>query len=270
MVYPAGAFSRVYAYDPIADTWTTKSPMPIGLYYLTAHAVGDRIYVIGGYDQHGFNPAVLAYDPASDSWSSRSSRPAYSYVFMSTVAGGRIFVIGGQGTIDNGPWASGKPWVYENRVDIYDPVTDTWSAGSPAPVPLAEGVACAAGDRVYVFGKAVGSEPGSFAYAYDIVARDWSKVTPPGLPRRGHACVEVNGDFYLLGGNSDAVPADGLEKVEIYSPQADAWRKGDAMPSARYWIAASSVGRDLFAFGGVGTDGKVVDTVEMLDLSHPR
>jgi N-acetylneuraminic acid mutarotase len=271
--YSPGAHTRVYAYDPATDTWTAWAPMPVGLYYLTAHAIGDRIYVIGGYGMRlpGFDPVVLAYDPATDTWSHRSSRPAYSYVFMSAAVGERIFVAGGQGTIDNGPWQSGKPWIYQNRLDIYDSAKDTWLEGAPAPELIAEGTACAAGNRVYFFGESLQSGAGSFAYAYDVDTDSWSKVTPPPLPRNGHACVEVNGEFYLVGGRSKTLRTERIDQVEVYSPVSDTWKQIDPMPSTRFWIAASALPSGLLIMGGVdGQTGQIAATVEMLDLSHPR
>jgi len=268
--YKAGAFAHAFAYNPASDTWAPKQPMPIGLSNLAAHAIGERIYVFGGYSgRDGFNPAVLAYDPASDSWSLRSSRPAYSYIFMSALSRGKVFIIGGQGTIDNGPWVSGKPWVYENRVDIYDPGTDSWTAGAPAPAQIAGGAACAADDRIYVFGEFLQGDAGAFAYAYDAKADVWSSRTPSSLPRNGQACVEINGEFYLLGGRSDSLRRSALDTIEIYSPQSDTWRTAGTMPVARFWFTASLMESQLFVLGGVrGVDDTIVDSVDMLDVDR--
>ncbi len=268
--YKPGAFAHAFAYDPASDTWAPRQPMPIGLSNLAAHAIGERIYVFGGYSgTDGFNPAVLAYNPATDTWSQRSSRPAYNYIFMSASVGGRVFVIGGQGTIDNGPWLSGKPWIYENRVDIYDPETNRWSAGAPAPARIAGGAACAAGDRIYVFGEFLEGGGGAFAYAYDVEADAWSMRTPSAMPRNGQACVEINGEFHVLGGRSDSLRRGAIDTIGIYSPQSDTWRSGGTMPVARFWLAASLWKSQLFVLGGVrGIDDAIVDSVDMLDVGH--
>jgi N-acetylneuraminic acid mutarotase len=243
--------------------------MPVGLYNLAAHTIGDRIYIIGGYGRNAFTPVVLAYDPASDTWSERSPRPAYNYIFMSAAAGGRVFVVGGQGTIDNGPWASGKPWITESRVDIYDPETDRWSTGRAAPAPIAAGVACADATRVYVFGESLDGTTGDFAYAYDIATDAWAQITHPAIPRNGQACVAHGGEFYIVGGRSAALRTESVDRVEIYSPLSDRWRDGIAMAAPRYWSAATSTQSGLLVFGGVtGTDEKTVDLVDMLEL-HP-
>ena len=56
--------SIVEAYDPIKDTWTTKTDMPTARMDLSTSAIGGRIYAIGGRDS--FNgvsiPTVEVYD----------------------------------------------------------------------------------------------------------------------------------------------------------------------------------------------------------------
>ena len=39
----------VEEYDPSTDRWTIKAPLPVGLHHAGAAAVGDRLYVIGGF-----------------------------------------------------------------------------------------------------------------------------------------------------------------------------------------------------------------------------
>ncbi len=62
--------STVEEYDPVADSWTTKQPMPTPRYWLAAAQAIGRIYAIGGYDVNNVRlNTVEEYDPTTDTWS---------------------------------------------------------------------------------------------------------------------------------------------------------------------------------------------------------
>lgn len=70
-------------YDPVANSWTAKSPMPIPAFGYASEVVDDKIYVIGGarefQGQLGNLTAIGAnqvYDSKNDTWSSRASPPS--------------------------------------------------------------------------------------------------------------------------------------------------------------------------------------------------
>src|SRR5262249_8595008 len=67
-------------YDPSADRWTSKKPMPVGLHHVGIGVAGGRIYVIGGYKHSGFSvwqavATVYAFDPSTDTWTERAAMP---------------------------------------------------------------------------------------------------------------------------------------------------------------------------------------------------
>ena len=67
-------------------------------------------------------------------------------------AGGKLYVIGGWGRPDNGQSNDlAETREYKAHVEIYDPASDTWSIGRPAPVPRAGGSSCALNGSIYVF-----------------------------------------------------------------------------------------------------------------------
>jgi N-acetylneuraminic acid mutarotase len=59
----------VEEYDPATDTWTTKNPLAVKQYGMSATTVNDQIYVIGGVNTSYF----YQYDPKSDSWTNLPS-----------------------------------------------------------------------------------------------------------------------------------------------------------------------------------------------------
>jgi kelch-like protein 2/3 len=59
--------ATVEVYDPEANSWTRKGPMPTSRGGLAVGVVNDVVYAVGGYDQtNGVLTTVEAYDPAQD------------------------------------------------------------------------------------------------------------------------------------------------------------------------------------------------------------
>jgi N-acetylneuraminic acid mutarotase len=263
----ADVTQAVRVYDPVANTWTSKGQMPVAMTSGSAHTVGNKIYVLPTYN-HGFLNQVLEYDPVNDTWTSKTPSPTHRYETATEVLNGRIYVAGGHGTIDDGPWAPGKPWAFKAHVGVYDPATDTWTTAQSLPIPIAGAASCVAGAQLYVFGGRTG--PGSLldgAWVYNPTADSWSAKSPLSSAREGHSCVEVGDEFYMLGGlmGNSVV----LDAVDRYDPATDTWQSPTRMPTGRYWLGAEAIGGEIFIVGGqtlptMNSDGRL-DVVEILN-----
>ncbi len=150
-VYVAGGIvgssttAQAARYTPATDTWETIAPMPEGRNHAAAESDGSKMFVFGGRGlgsgdgnevANGFD-TVQVYDPATDSWES-SLEPestlaplpqARGGMGTAVFAGGEFWVMGGE-TLD-GSGATAED-VYD-RVDVYDPVTNSWRAGPAMP-----------------------------------------------------------------------------------------------------------------------------------------
>ena len=110
--YLSGIQNVVEEYDPAANTWTTKAPMPTVREVLAAAAAGGKIYAIGGFDNRGVDLNVVEeYDPAptSNTWTTKAPMLTTRSNLTAAEAGGKIYGIGG---------ASGAPL---NVVEAYTP-----------------------------------------------------------------------------------------------------------------------------------------------------
>jgi N-acetylneuraminic acid mutarotase len=259
---PTGAYRHARVYDPAANSWAALSPMPVGAYVLRAHAIGDKIYVLPAYGVGGFKNDLLEYDPHTDTWSSKSPSPTYRYEFASAVVNGRIYVIAGQGTIDDGPWVSGKAWSYKDRVSIYDPATDTWSVGEHAPNAVAGASSCAAGGKIYVFGGSNASGKLASTLVYDTAANSWASGPPLLVAKEGSECVKLNDQFYILGGRNASGSTDAVDR---YDPVTNTWSQFTRLPTGRYWLGAAPLADEIFTFGGEVTSGQPTNVVEILN-----
>ena len=237
--------------------------MPIGLYDLTAHTIGNKVYIFGGYGAGGFNNAVMEYDVINDSWSLKEPMPTYRYLFQSEVIDNLVYVIGGQGTIDDGPWESGKEWEYKSHVEIYNPVLDSWSTGTPAPRNLATGASCSLYDDIYIFGGNNGSIQ-STAFAYNVVSDSWRELSGSSVAREGHECIEQGDNFYLLGGRNST---GALNLLETYSTVTNLWADEGYIPSARYWFSAALYESSIYLFGGKDSSNTDTNSVVVYKLS---
>ena len=60
-----GELTRTWAYDPTADVYLTRAPVPVGVRAATAVESGGKIYLFGGLTQDGSGAQLVqVYDPA--------------------------------------------------------------------------------------------------------------------------------------------------------------------------------------------------------------
>jgi len=67
--------STVEVYDPAANTWSTKAPMPTPRYLHAAAVVNGVLYAIGGHNNASVLDVFEAYDPATNSWTTMPPMP---------------------------------------------------------------------------------------------------------------------------------------------------------------------------------------------------
>lgn len=140
-------YGTVEVYDPVANTWTTKVPMPTPRWGSTVSVVNGLIYAIGGWAGWPELAMVEVYDPATNTWSTTvpvtaattavgtanaalTSMPTARDDFGFAVVNGIIYAIGGDISTFNA--VLGIPCC-TTVVEAYDPVANTWSTKTPMP-----------------------------------------------------------------------------------------------------------------------------------------
>ena len=148
--HPHMSVGTVEEYDPAANTWRARSPMPTPRNHAAIGVVNRKIYVIGGRVGAAFIglasdiSVVEEYDPATDEWSGpRARMPIARSALGVGVYGGRIYVAGGE-------YQDPHMMATFRAVEAYDPASNTWTEMPPMPVSrhgLAAGVIA---NRFYV------------------------------------------------------------------------------------------------------------------------
>ena len=125
-------FDAVEVFNPEAGgrgAWKKLAKLPQALAATSAEVVGDKIYVIGGWDrgaQKEVFGTVFEYDPKENTFDQKRDMPTPRGGLGTAVLQGKIYAIGG--------------WNIEEVLDVveaYDPVTDTWETKKPMPVKKA-------------------------------------------------------------------------------------------------------------------------------------
>jgi len=210
--------STVEAYNPATDMWTTKADMPTPRGLLGSIVVVDgKIYVIGGMfgetvaDNRALS-AVEAYDPATDTWTKKANMPTAIMDVGACVVDGRIYVTGGFPA-----WPQNASDAL-STVEVYDPVTDTWTQTSDMPMGRWGHSASVVAGKMYIVGgmnsamirREVEGEIEAdellelfpIVDVYDTATDTWTTAAdlPTSRFKGRHAAAVVDGKIYTIGG----------------------------------------------------------------------
>ena len=130
-------------YDPRADRWSRRAPLPTGRDHVGALAVNGAIHVIGGRvnDFNTNSNLHHVYDAKADKWVPRYPLPTARSGHGAVLYRGRIFVMGGEGS----------QRVFGQN-EGYDPARDAWEQYAPMATPRHGLGAAVVGDAIHVAG----------------------------------------------------------------------------------------------------------------------
>jgi len=262
MVVGKGNRDAVEMYDPSANGWQSKRPLPSGRYNSAMEAVNGKIYSFGGISDIGkgtYFKEVLEYDPGQDSWSNISAIPGgIKGQVESAAVNGRVFLFGGD-------YEDNRSQLWVNKNYEYDVATGGWSARRAMPVTRGDFGACAVGDRIYIFG---GWDNGSYfdkIDVYNTTDDSWTSENPTTMKRRDFGLASLNGCIYLVGGLDEH--GNKIGTVERYDPVNGTVTRLTDMPAGRCGLAAGAINGKLFAVGGVDGNARYLAVCQELDPS---
>lgn len=129
-------------YDPITNTWTTKTQVPTSKTNFTACQLSGKIYIFGGFSNSG---GVLntneCYDPITDTWVTKASMPEPVHSLCCTTMNGIAYVFGGNNAFNPLP-----------TTRTYNPITEQWTQLTNTPRNIRNGTVSAIGGCMYIIG----------------------------------------------------------------------------------------------------------------------
>jgi N-acetylneuraminic acid mutarotase len=248
--------------DSDRGSWVTAAPAPTKRTEVAAAALGDKIYVVGGFESPGLGnllnlaitPALEVYDPGTDSWTTKAPIPMGLHHIGIGVVGGKLYVIGGYKQSGLTIWNSVA------TVYAYDPTTDKWTERAPMPTARGALTVTEQAGKLYAIGGFEEKSNSAAVEVYDPERNVWTARTALPTPRDHLASATVGGKLYAIGGRLNGNYEHNVAVVERYDPVTDKWARLADLPTARSGITASALGGKLYVFGGEGPNGTFPQT----------
>lgn len=240
--------------------WTRMADLPRHQQECAVAALGDFVYVMGGFGLNAQLADVARYQVSTNQWTYVRPLPRPLHHLNVAALNGKLYVVG---TLEGSSFAA--------RGDTleYDPVTDQWTTKAPLPVGTERGSSAvgAIGDEIYVAGGNRGGRGVSIFTAYNPTTN--THRTLPPLPTVTEHVVSgvVGTKLYVIGGRNGAI-ASITARVDVFDTATGQWTQGPNMPTARGGHAAGVVGTRIVVFGGEGnpaTSSGVFAQTEILD-----
>lgn len=230
-----------------AELRSDLPPLAVAVSWPSVANVGENVYVIGGCQASSVGlgitfDTVQIYNIKTGVTTFGQDMPkGVGAAASGTGPDGKIYVAGGWNYSDSS---------YYQRVQIYDPVLDSWTeAAGDIPEPIGRSASTMASDgTLYVFG---GGWSSNVTMMYNIRTDVWRYGTDqPVLGYDGDAVAYSSTAVYLMGG----VYGGATSNVRVYNPIADTWGTAASLLSAEaYGCAVLAKNGFIYLFGGATT-----------------
>jgi hypothetical protein len=185
-----GAVADANVYDPVADRWTPIAPVLSPRGSIAVAAVGTRIHLVGGRDEHRVGTHDV-YDVSTNTYAPARPLPIGRDHMGLVQFEGRLYAIAGR--IDDFDHNT-------SYVDMHDPAADTWTALAAMPSNRSGMAVAVYRERIF----AIGGERrgGTFTNneAFDPRANSWSTYAPLPQGRHGTGAAVIGDAIYLPAG----------------------------------------------------------------------
>lgn len=183
------------------------------------------------------------------SWSDAAPMPTARWGVGAASLGGLIYVVGGRPLVDDTVDAG------LTTLEVYDPLTNSWSPGADLPEGLNEPAVAVLDGRLFVIGGCCG--PSTANFQYDPVTDQWVARASAPRARHGAAAGTLGGKIYVVGGQTGN---NALSWVDVYDPATNTWiAAATDLIVPRADVSVAVVDGFLYAIGGAVPEGGVQD-----------
>ncbi len=208
--------------------WQVQKGTPQPRYNLQANAIGNAIYVTGGFNDQDILETFERFDPQTQTWTALPMMPVPRYIHTASVLNQQVYAIGGY-----------------NFAQKTDNLIQSFSqAGALQPNPVGRG-AIKQVDR------------------FDPQTGQWSAVAPLQTERFMAMSETLGGKIYVAGGGD--LQRRMLDSIEAYDPKTQQWQVIGKLPVARAWGQLLSDGQSLFLIGGLNAGGIYTGQIDRYD-----
>ena len=246
-------FDRTWFYHPHLGKWETCAPMHQARSVCGVAVVGNRMFVMGGYDGERALDSVEVFDISRNEWHRLSPMRQRRCSCAAAVLDGQVYVVGGV----CGPHAL-------QDVERYDPAADRWVTCTQMLEGRSGcGLAAVNGKLYAVGGINTHGETVSSAEVYDPQRDCWRRLESMNSPRRSLGLVAVGDALYAIGGNDGARDLGSVECLDT-SSHSKRWRDRGAMQHARMYCHAVEHDGMVYVIGGL-SGSETLPQVEKFD-----
>lgn len=225
-------------YDPVADSWATRAPMPQPWYGGASSVIGGKWYLAGGQPCCSNTDTLHIYDPVLDTWTTGAPMPRRTGGAMGAAIGSKLYIAGGMDPSNNVP---------VNDLRAYQPATNTWEILPPMLTARANGAAVAIEGKLYVVGGGDRTILHDALEIYDPLTGMWERGPRMPTARAGLAAAAFDGLLYAIGGDDNRSI---LDLVEAYDTSTRTWTMRARMPEAHAGPGVGVINGSLFVAGG--------------------
>lgn len=259
---PNGSSNYVYAYDPLANTYTQKAPATTGFNDQVSFTLGNQMYLVTMSNQ-----SSAAYDPAGNNWVTKDNNSSLNSIMLSLyppssygmVFNGSLFsfslngkgYIGGLTIVDMSTSVqSVSPYVF-----VYDPLNNNYSVATVPSISTSYNMLSPAMFELNGKGYLVGSttDPGTFGggagtFEFDPTANSFTTRNNCNCGNLGYSAFVLNNLAYLNVNNT----CSDTTWVYTFDPAGNSWSPSDPIAlvdSADLRLGFAANGKGYLGYG---------------------
>ncbi len=182
------------------------------------------------------------YADSTGHWKSMPPTPTARTETAVALLEGKIYLIGGF-----------TPTGISDRVEVWDPKTETWTTRAPLPKPLHHTSATVVNGKLYVIGGFSSGmwTPVNDTFEYDPKSNQWTKMAPMPTARGAMATGAIDGKIYVVGGaHKKLFRFTNSNANDVYDPAKNQWESLAPIPTPRDHLTVSAFRGKLYALGG--------------------